>query len=341
MRYLSYLLFFFLFACSPSKKQEANSIKTEATHTIAFGSCSRQWIPEAQLWKEVVAENPNLWIWLGDNIYADTEDMEKMKADYDLQKSHPDYQTLIQKTAIIGTWDDHDYGANDIGKEYLMKDESRDLLFDFLDVDKNNDAWNRKGAYQSYSYPLGDKKLKVVLLDVRYFRDSLQWTMDPKTAQINENGDILGSDQWTWLENELSDNETDLFVVGSGIQVLSKDHRFEKWANFPTARKRLLDLVAEKVKVPLIFISGDRHISEVSKIDLEGYNFPLYDITSSSLTSPWGEPAPELNEYRVGQITYPVNFAVMEVKWGSSWPAFQLKYVGKENEILQRLSIDY
>jgi len=336
MRNLIYLTLFIIISCSPSQ-QKANS----SVQTIAFGSCSVQGKIDAQLWKEVVAEDPALWIWLGDNIYADTEDMVKMKADYDLQKSHPDYQTLLEKIDVIGVWDDHDLGGNDMGSEYPKKDESRDLLFDFLDVPKDNEAWDRKGAYQSYSYTFDEKKLKIILLDARYFRDSLMWTLDPKTAQINEDGEVLGEEQWTWLEGQLSDDAVDMFLVGSGIQVLAEDHRFEKWANFPKERTRLLNLVAEKVNVPLAFISGDRHISEVSKLEIEGYDFPIYDITSSSLTNPWDEESPEVNELRVGTTTYLVNFAVVDIDWSGEQPSIQLKFVGQNSEILQELAIEY
>ncbi len=330
-----------VFCCTPKNQKESAEKSPESIQRIAFGSCSRQSMKDAQLWKEVIAENPDVWIWLGDNVYADTEDMEKMKADYDLQKSHPDYQRLLQKTAVVGTWDDHDFGANDIGKEYPMKDESRDLLFDFLDVPKTNEAWARKGAYQTYTYGFEDKRIKLILLDVRYFRDSLKWTMDPKTAQVNEKGDILGEDQWTWLSAELDDAGSDMFILGSGIQVISKDHRFEKWANFPRAKDRLLNLITDKVEVPVLFLSGDRHISEVSKLEIAGYDFPLYDVTSSSLTTPWGEPAPDVNSHRVGEIIYPTNFAIMDIDWNEMRPSLKLKFVGKDNEILQDFSVSY
>ncbi|MEP1094224.1 MAG: alkaline phosphatase D family protein [Cyclobacteriaceae bacterium] len=336
MRNLIYPIILVVISCSPPQQKTTNSVQT-----IAFGSCSVQGKIDAQLWNEVIAENPALWIWLGDNIYADTEDMEKMKADYDLQKSHPDYQTLLGKMDVIGVWDDHDFGNNDLGSEYPKKDESRDLLFDFLDVPEDSEAWNRKGAYQSYTYTFDEKKLKVILLDVRYFRDSLKWTFDPKTALINEDGAVLGEEQWSWLADELSDDEIDLFLVGSGIQVLPQDHRFEKWANFPKERKKLLNLVAEKVKVPLAFLSGDRHISEVSKLEIEGYGFPIYDITSSSLTNPWAEEATEANKLRVGSITYPVNFAVVDIDWSGDQPSMQLKFVGQNSKILQKIAINY
>lgn len=341
MRVSFYVLIALALSCTQSNKESSNQQEEISSYKIAFGSCSVQGKTEAQLWTEVEANNPDLWIWLGDNVYADTEDMAKMKADYDLQKSHSDYQSLIATTDVIGIWDDHDFGGNDMGKEYPMKDESRDLLFNFLDVPKANPAWKRKGAYQAYEYQVDSKKFKIILLDARFFRDSLKWTFDPKTAQINEEGTILGEEQWQWFEQQISDATVDLFIVGSGIQVLTENHRFEKWANFPKERKRMLDLITEKVEVPLLFLSGDRHISEVSKLDLEGYNFPLYDLTSSSLTNPWGEESPEANDLRVGNITYPANFAVMDVKWSGELPSISLKFVGQNNEELQAFSIDY
>lgn len=337
MKNLFFLLIAVSISCSsPNKSAEDPG---SSSYTIAFGSCSKQDQPDKQLWKEVLAEDPELWIWLGDNIYADTEDMEVMKAKYDLQKSHPDYQKLIAQTDVIGIWDDHDYGGNDVGKEYAMKDRSRDLLFDFLDVDPDNAAWERKGAYQNYDYDLDGKKVKVILLDARYSRDSL--ARDEQNRNVaNETGKVLGEDQWDWLSNQLS-GDADLVIVGSGIQAIPEEHGWEKWANFPSEREKLFSLIAEKVKVPLVFLTGDRHISEVSKMEIAGYPFPLYDITSSSLTTPWGEPSPEENQYRVDSIIYDRNFTVMEITWSESKPILDVKFVGEENKAIKKFNLDF
>ncbi|MEQ9404542.1 MAG: alkaline phosphatase D family protein [Cyclobacteriaceae bacterium] len=338
MKKLSTLLFIFiLHACSTPQQTEQTP---SSSYTIAFGSCSVQDWGDKQLWQEVLNENPDLWIWLGDNIYGDTEDMTVMKSKYDLQKSHPDYQQLISQTDIIGIWDDHDFGANDAGSEYPMKDESRDLLFDFLDVDPDNEAWKRKGAYQSYSYIMNENGVKIILLDTRYYRDSLIWEKEPKRSLVNENGGILGEEQWQWFQNELNEEEIDFFIIGSGIQVITQDHDYEKWSNFPKDRERLLQTVSS-IKVPLLFLSGDRHISEVTRLELENYPFPLYDLTSSSLTSPWGEESDSPNENREGEIVYPVNFAVMKIDWNEKRPSLRLKFTGKDNAVLQEFAIDY
>ena len=74
-----------------------------------------------------------------------------MAQKYSLLKNTMDYQRLLACAPVIGTWDDHDYGLNDGGKEYSMKEESKKLMLDFLDVPKNAAVRNRPGVYQSYT----------------------------------------------------------------------------------------------------------------------------------------------------------------------------------------------
>ena len=100
---------------------------------MAFGSCNRQDAPQP-LWKPIIAEKPDLWVWMGDNIYGDSPVMDTLRAKYIRQNSNLDYQLLKARTPIIGVWDDHDYGINDGGKNYAQKKTSRDLMFDFLNV---------------------------------------------------------------------------------------------------------------------------------------------------------------------------------------------------------------
>ena len=75
--------------------------------TIAFGSCNRV-DKDQEMWAAISQNHPDLWIWLGDNIYADTDDMQAMKSMYLQQKYNPEYQTFIRQTPVIGIWDDHD-----------------------------------------------------------------------------------------------------------------------------------------------------------------------------------------------------------------------------------------
>ncbi len=300
---------------NPDNKQNVKKIESskpdgDLIAKIAFGSCSKQYEPQI-LWDEIIAENCNMWIWLGDNIYGDTEDMIQLKSQYDFQKANKEYQKLKEKTPIYGIWDDHDYGVNDGGKEFSKKDESRDLMLEFLDVPKENDVYNRVGGYQSYDLSINGLSIKLILLDSRYFRD--QTIKVGKSYNPNLTGTILGPEQWKWFENELNNSKADINLVGNGIQVIAQDHRFEKWNNFPNERQKMLDLVTSSGASRVILLSGDRHLSELSMLKLGNMEYPLYDITSSGLTHSFTDYSNEVNQHRIGEVVPEKSYAVLEI----------------------------
>ena len=343
------LLFVFLFwqcrqAEQPTDKQAivpaaTNSRTIDTTkilQTIAFGSCNQQDRPQP-LWTDIQAAQPDLWIWLGDNIYADTDNMDTMRTMYQRTKNHPGYRGLREKAQVIGIWDDHDFGANDAGKEYPMKKESQQLMLDFLDVPSDAPQRKREGAYSSYVFGEAGKKVKIILLDARYFRDALKKNADNHNIPDPE-GDVLGAAQWSWLERELKTTGINFWIIGSGIQILPEEHRFEKWANFPAARKRLLDLFSQNSIQNLVMISGDRHMAEISKISLEGLDQPVFEVTSSSLNAPWAADREEPNQYRVGQKYIDINFGVMSIDWEARKVKMEVRRVGNTAAIEAEMS---
>lgn len=352
------LIFAFVFVLSCSEKQSATTISAMEKeikvvekdnpnlnlNTIAFGSCSRQDSPQLY-WKYVAQQNPDLWIWLGDNIYGDSEDMQVLQAKYTQLKSDSNYQGFTENHALIGIWDDHDYGVNDGGKDFPKKKASRDLMFDFLEVPKTHPAWQRKGGYTAYTFGETGKKVKVILLDARYFRDSLEKSYpEPKTYVYlpNKEGDILGEAQWTWLEEELKNSDAQLHLIGSGIQIIPEDHRFEKWANFPTARKRLFETIAASGQENVVLLSGDRHISEFSQMDIEDKEKPLYEFTSSGLTHTWSGGGGEENQHRVGELTIATSFGAMEIDWDATPLSVTMKMFSTQNgELLQERKVAF
>lgn len=326
---------FLMVACTMATAQQAE-------FKIAFGSCARQTSKE-QLWSEIVQQNPNLWMWIGDNVYADTHNMDSLRRDYAVQKSHPDYQRLIKLAPVIGTWDDHDYGANDGGKFYSKKDESKEELLRFLDVPADAEVRKHTGVYQSYTFGQAEKSLKIILLDTRYFRDTLQQHPKKKRKRYlpNTRGDILGGEQWAWLEKELTASTASVHIIASSIQFLANDHGFEKWGNFPKARKRMLKLLAKTQPSATLFVSGDRHIAEVSKRTVKGLPYPLYDFTSSGLTHTWNQASQEKNKLRVGKSVIKKNYGLISIRWQNQKPSITLQVMGKKNEILAEEKINY
>ena len=89
--------------------------------SFAFGSCNKQYFVQP-LWSQLMKEAPDLFIFGGDNVYANAYDPEKIREAYDRQNSNTDYVLFKSMTPIIGTWDDHDYtkdNANEIGRAHV------------------------------------------------------------------------------------------------------------------------------------------------------------------------------------------------------------------------------
>lgn len=334
------LLTTLLVATFPSlfAQDQTFEFETKETLTLAFGSCNRQNLDQP-LWVPIMNHKPDLFMFLGDNIYGDTDDMKLLDEKYKFQKNQTDYKKLRSEMPVIGVWDDHDYGKNDAGKEYKYREESQQLFLDFFDVSEEDARRERKGVYSSYDLEWKSHIIKVIFLDARYHRDDLDRIN--RVYQKNEEGTILGEEQWAWLENELSDEEASLFIIASGIQFIPEDHDYEKWANFPQERQRLFDLVQEKQPKGALFLSGDRHIAEISSMQVEGLNYPLIDVTSSGLTHVWENAPQEPNRHRVGKLINELNYGLVKIEETEKGLRVVSEIRGEDQELLQVFGMVY
>lgn len=329
-----WLLSILILICSPLVAQQTQSLTR-----IAFGSCSKEENHD-QMWSEIIRQQPQLCILLGDNIYGDTHNMDSMRIQYDQQKWNVDYQQLLRQCQVIGTWDDHDYGKNDGGKFYTKKNESKEEFLRFMDIPASDPVRSHPGVYNSYTYGPAGKKVKVILLDLRTFRDTtIRSTIKGRRYEANPDGDMMGEEQWAWFEKEIRTSDAAVHIIGSSIQFISNEHGWEKWDNFPKSRKRMLDLLVKyKIKKPLI-LSGDRHIAEVSMMSVPGLPYPLYDFTSSGLTHTWDMttwkdmPVTEGNKYRIGKLIIQKNFGMIVIDWSGRDPVISVEIRGKDNVV--------
>jgi len=318
--------------CTESSPRDVET-QTPITR-IAFGSCNDQTVSQP-LWGPIRAAEPDLWVWMGDNIYADTANMRALDSMYARQKRQSGYRALRESTRVIGTWDDHDYGANDAGRTYPKRDSSQMHFLDFLDVPKDHPRREREGVYSAHTYGPPGQRVKVILLDTRYHRDPI--TRDPLTNQRyfpNETGDILGETQWNWLEEVLRTSTAQVHLIGTSIQAVSSQHPWEKWANFPRARKRFFRTIEESGAPGVVLLSGDRHIAEVSRHD-EAMGYPLYEVTASGLThhAPMHE---EPNRHRVGTLVAALNYGLVTIDWSAEPATLRFEVRGTGNETLLR-----
>ena len=292
-----FCLSFFLLLISSSNFIYAESIK------IGLGSCLDQDYPQP-IWQSIKKENLNYFIFLGDNVYGDTRygSLRKMKSAYDKQKKVlPDF---LNDISIFSIWDDHDFGINDGGADYRFKRRAQELYLDFWEITKDDDRSNREGIYFSKNEIFFDKKFKFIFLDTRFFRSKLKGKKSNYIENIEPDATILGNAQWAWLENELK-SDFDFLFVFSSIQIIAKDHRFEKWSNFPNERAKLFELL-EQFNDKTILFSGDRHRAGIYRKN------GIIELTSSSMNKP-GSSFSETDSYLIGK-TYPQeNYGVLEI----------------------------
>ena len=315
-------IFWFLLLISSLKLECQDIYFPNTIKSIGFGSCNRTDLDQ-KIWDVIANQSMDVWVWLGDIVYTEEENMDDLALKYSIQKSLPAYRKLSSKTNIFGVWDDHDFGKNNGGREFRKKQQSRDLLFNFLDLPTNHPARERTGAYQSYCFGDDRQKVCLYLLDVRYFREEYEKDLSSKQYYKKNYGNLLGEKQWVWLEKELLKNDAEVNLLAGGIQLISSEHVYEKWANFPKARQRLFNLLKEnKIKNP-IYLSGDRHFAEISVIELLP-NYRLYDITSSGLTHSYEELEEEFNPKRISPLITSKNFGMIKWNWEARKITFQI-----------------
>lgn len=299
---------------------------------IAFGSCGYQGNP-LTVFDVVRKHQPDLFIFLGDNIYGDTKSMADLQAKYDLLGSRPTYQNLKKEVPIIATWDDHDYGKNDAGKNYPHKAESKEIFLKFFNEPDSSERRKHEGIYTSYMYETNGKKIQVILLDNRTFRDNLKLYSGQKlkdkryfyhldyAPHTNTDKTFLGEAQWKWLEQELS-KPADVRLIGSGSQFGIEFNGYEGWPNFPHEQQRFLNLIKKTKANGVLFLTGDVHYAEISKIAVPDL-YPIYDVTSSGLSSTWHFATP--NKNRIEGPVMENHFGLLSFDWSKPDPQVKME----------------
>jgi len=324
----------------------------EPLSRIAFGSCANEHRPQP-IWDAINEMKPQLFIFTGDNVYADSPDPTKIKASYDKLAEVPGFAALRESVPVIATWDDHDYGKNDAGAEFEGKEAAKEAFMDFFKTPEDSPIRKRGGIYDAKIFGPEGKRVQVILLDTRWFRGPIRkMTKEELRAARAEagkkvgrylpdeesNSSVLGEEQWNWLVEELK-KPAELRLLVSSIQVIPNEHGWEKWGNLPRERKKLFDTIRDNAR-HVIILSGDRHSSEISLLPPEtdgGPFYPLYEVTASGLNQT-GLPD-EPNRCRVaGDSLYnQPNFGWIEVDWSQEDPSIKLEIRDVEGKVVREV----
>ena len=286
--------------------------------SFGLGSCLHQDEPQP-IWNSIEKENLDGFIFLGDNVYGDAPSykLDKMAKSYAKQKNN--IPNWLRKKEILSIWDDHDYGKNDGGGDYKLKEKAQELYLDFWDIPSNDLRHSREGIYFDAKKKIDGLDIQIIGLDTRYFRSQLNSKLIGMQKHYIENDSVdatvLGSAQWKWLE-ALLNQESDLVVLLTSIQLLATEHRFEKWSNFPLERQRLLNLIKSSNK-QVVVISGDRHRGGIYKYG------DLYELTASSMNKP--VKGHETDSMLLGETHPQENYGIIKINTKTSKITLELK----------------
>jgi alkaline phosphatase D len=267
--------------------------------TVALGSCAyindaRFEVPGKEpyggldghvIFERLTEAKPDLMLWLGDNIYLRETDWTSRNGifrRYRHDRALPVLQPLLGSVHHYATWDDHDYGPNDADRSFSLKGDALDAFRENW-LNPSYGLPETAGVFGQFTW--GD--VDFFLIDNRYHRASSHAPRDADKA-------MLGAAQLQWLIDGLTTSKAPFKIVAGGGQVLSPFDLWEGYAQHPHERDQLLDAIVER-KIPgVVFLSGDRHHTELQRVQPEG-SYPLYDFTSSPLTARPANPKPELN----------------------------------------------
>ncbi|RPI67204.1 MAG: alkaline phosphatase family protein [Ignavibacteriae bacterium] len=217
---------------------------------------------------------PDVMVWLGDNVYLREPDWNSRSGilkRFSHTRAFPPLQPFLASTAHYAIWDDHDFGPNNSNRSFWGKDNALEAHTLF---------------WPNPSYGVGGKPgitstfelldVQVFLLDDRYYRVPENMSGGEQT--------ILGEHQVQWLLDALSSSTSTFKIVAVGSQFLSTDTTKESFIHVPAERQRIIDHITQHKISGVIFITGDVHGAELSKLDRAG-SYPLYDFTSSAITA--------------------------------------------------------
>lgn len=284
MKNLLFIALIFLVSCE--KNEPSVNIKPSHVYSIGFGSCLTQEKP-MPIFNAIKSENYDLFLMLGDNVYGDTDSNDLIELRDAYEKQRENFDRLNLNFPFEAIWDDHDYGKNDGGKEYIYKEEAEQIFLDFWNIPQDDIRRNRPGLYFEKTQEIDGISIQMIFLDTRFFRDALLPT-DEKGAPGKERYiphtdtslTMLGEDQWTWLQDQL-DKEVDHKIIVTSIQFLAMGHGWEAWKTLPHERQRLIDLV-DQSSSEVLFISGDRHRGGLYQFSTQSGKV-ISEMTSSSL----------------------------------------------------------
>lgn len=291
---------------------------------------------DSSIFEAMAKEKTAFMLWTGDNWYTREVDYYSTRglwyrAHHD--RTSPALKNFLKAMSHYASWDDHDYGPNNSGAAYILKEESRTIFMNYWCNPSYGEGG--EGIYTMLSY----SDVDIFLCDDRWWRsaDNMKDSID---GFPNPQKTMLGAKQMTWLKNALLTSGATFKIIVIGSQVLNPVSPYDKWKDFSVEYNELINFLRLYKLNGILFLSGDRHHTEVIKVDRPG-TYPLYDITVSPLTSGGGpfSGAEKENPYRVLGITEKQNYGRFSISGQKDQRTLRVEFLGVKGEKLGEWSV--
>ncbi|MGZ5279499.1 MAG: hypothetical protein ACXWC9_06135 [Pseudobdellovibrionaceae bacterium] len=242
------------------------------------------------MWDRLQAEHPDFLILNGDTVYVDSfEFVERNKAtETDLWQRYVDTFRRIplyhwpELVPVFSTWDDHDFGTNDSDQTFISKDAALRLFHAIFGGAELPGVWVQG--------PNGVSSVLHAFGQSFYFMDDRTFRQPNKNQTVQDPYGQWGQSQHEWLLANLMLQNRPAWVINGNQCFNGKDLSFKESfeANHPKEFVALIDQL-KQVPSPVVFGSGDVHISEIMRIPQDRIGYETYELTSSSMHSYAGE----------------------------------------------------
>lgn len=291
---------------------------------------------DSSIFETMAKEKAAFMLWLGDAWYTREVDYYSewgmwYRASHD--RGTPVMQGFLRAMPQYAMWDDHDYGPNDIGSNFILKEASRRVWMNYWCNPSYGE--NGQGIYSMINWGDAD----IFMTDDRWWR-SADAIKDTVNGKPNPEKRMLGRQQMDWLKNSLLYSRAPFKIIAVGSQVLNPVSPFDTWWDFPAEYDELMDFLKEYKIDGVMFLTGDRHHSEIIKVNRPG-TYPLYDITVSALTSggyPFSEKEKN-NPYRVTGFAQKQNYGKFSFSGARGSRKLTVEYLGVKGEKLGEWSV--
>ncbi len=277
-------------------------------------------------------------LWMGDNWYTREVDFGSAWG-LNYRASHDRAQKILQPFMAAmpqyGIWDDHDYGPDNSGKSFYLKEESREIFKNYM----VNPSYGEegKGIYSKVSY----SDVDLFLTDDRYFRSEDDMP-DSVNGMPSKDKHFFGPVQMEWLKNSLEFSTATFKIIVVGSQVINPLGRSENMQRYPYEYNELINFIKTQKIKGVVFFSGDRHHSEVIKVEQPDF-YPLYDVTISPYTAGVSKPSGEEknSKYRVqGTLVEENNFGKISINGTKDNRIMTIDFLGTKGQKLGTFTVN-